>query len=448
MSAPTTPASPDQPDQANELDQLDRDIDAVGELDYETLAARSHALRERLNRFRTALGHYFVERQSIIDLMTICAIAQEPLLLVGVPGTAKSDLVTKFRDALGIPSEDYFEYMLTRFTEPSEVMGPIDINLLREGRYIRRAQGKLPTARMVFLDEIFKSNSAILNSLLTIINERKFYQDGTPVPVALEVLIAATNEIPEHAELAALKDRFCLKIVAHPVQDEHFFELIDAGLDAQTQRDLAQKPWVEGHASLVDLLEAHRYLSLQMARRELMADGQWSAIATATSPTSCCASCIACSRPWPARTACSSAIARSSSSTSCCAPGPGCSTAARSSARTSPCSPTWVRPARSSPCSRTRSPSSSASTRKLGAGTAWRSRERGAGASRRVGRRGLLLQRGASVDAELLALTAPWLDATTEVLALLPPLGVVGRSRPAADPRALRHRPLRARRRP
>nr|WP_255216856.1 AAA family ATPase [Pseudenhygromyxa sp. WMMC2535] len=127
---------------------------------------------------------------------------------------------------------------------------------------------------MVFLDEIFKSNSAILNSLLTIINERKFYQDGTPVPVALEVLIAATNEIPEHAELAALKDRFCLKIVAHPVQDEHFFELIDAGLDAQTQRDLAQKPWVEGHASLVDLLEAHRYLSLQMARRELMADGQ------------------------------------------------------------------------------------------------------------------------------------------------------------------------------
>ncbi|NVB40348.1 AAA family ATPase [Pseudenhygromyxa sp. WMMC2535] len=274
MSAPTTPASPDQPDQANELDQLDRDIDAVGELDYETLAARSHALRERLNRFRTALGHYFVERQSIIDLMTICAIAQEPLLLVGVPGTAKSDLVTKFRDALGIPSEDYFEYMLTRFTEPSEVMGPIDINLLREGRYIRRAQGKLPTARMVFLDEIFKSNSAILNSLLTIINERKFYQDGTPVPVALEVLIAATNEIPEHAELAALKDRFCLKIVAHPVQDEHFFELIDAGLDAQTQRDLAQKPWVEGHASLVDLLEAHRYLSLQMARRELMADGQ------------------------------------------------------------------------------------------------------------------------------------------------------------------------------
>ena len=254
-------------------DQRDHEIDEVEHLDYETLAREAHAIRDRINRFRLALSHYFVDRQEIIDLMTVCAVAQEPLLLVGVPGTAKSDLVTKFRDALGIPGDDYFEYMLTRFTEPSEVMGPIDINLLREGKYIRRAQGKLPSARMVFLDEIFKSNSAILNSLLTIINEHKYYQDGVPVPVALKILLAATNEIPEHAELAALKDRFCLKAVAHQVQDSHFFALIDAGLDAQTQRDLNLKPWKEGHASLLDLLKAHRYLTMQMARRELQPDG-------------------------------------------------------------------------------------------------------------------------------------------------------------------------------
>ena len=265
MSAPSpTPA---------QFAELDAEIEAIDSLDYETLAGQAHELRERINRFRVALNHYFVSRQEIIDLMTICAIAQEPLLLVGVPGTAKSDLVTKFRDALGIPNEDYFEYMLTRFTEPSEVMGPIDINQLRDGRYIRRAQGKLPTARMVFLDEIFKSNSAILNSLLTIINERKYYQDGQPVPVALKILLAATNEIPEHAELGALKDRFCLKVVAHSVQDEHFFDLIDAGLDAQTQRDLNLKPWIEGHANLVDLLKANRYLTMQMAKREVQADG-------------------------------------------------------------------------------------------------------------------------------------------------------------------------------
>src|SRR4051795_7861276 len=187
-------------------------------------------LRQRINRFRTSLGRFFVAKQELIDLMVVAAIAQEPLLLVGPPGTAKSDLVLKFKDALGLDDADYFEYMLTRFTEPSEIIGPIDINQLREGRYIRREQGKLPTARLAFLDEIFKSNSAILNILLTIVNERKFYQDGTPQPVRLRILFAATNEIPEQGELAALKDRFCLKAESRPVQDEHFVDLIDMGL--------------------------------------------------------------------------------------------------------------------------------------------------------------------------------------------------------------------------
>src|SRR6185369_7066673 len=176
------------------------------------LQGEAEELRKRLNRFRASLGRFFVAKQELIDLMVVAAVAQEPLLLVGPPGTAKSDLVLKFKDALGLGEDDYFEYMLTRFTEPSEVIGPIDINQLREGRYYRREQGKLPTARLAFLDEIFKSNSAILNILLTIINEKKFYQDGVPQPVPLRVLYAATNEIPEQGELAALKDRFVLKI--------------------------------------------------------------------------------------------------------------------------------------------------------------------------------------------------------------------------------------------
>src|SRR5256884_7859024 len=190
------------------------------------LQAEADTLRERINRFRTSLGRFFVAKQEVIDLMTVAAVAQEPLLLVGPPGTAKSDLVLKFKDALGIADEDYFEYMLTRFTEPSEIIGPIDISQLREGRYIRREQGKLPTARLGFLDEIFKSNSAILNILLTIINEKKFYQDGVPQPVRLRVLFAATNEVPEQAELAALKDRFCLKAESRSVQGDYFTRLI------------------------------------------------------------------------------------------------------------------------------------------------------------------------------------------------------------------------------
>ncbi len=224
------------------------------------LSREAESIRTRINRFRTSLGRFFVRKQEILDTMVVAAIAQEPLLLVGPPGTAKSDLISKFKDGLGIAEEDYFEYMLTRFTEPSEIVGAIDIAELRQGRYLRRKEGKLPTARLAFLDEIFKSNSAILNILLTIINERKFYQEGKPEPVPLRILFAATNEIPEMAELAALKDRFALKIMCHSVSTDYFQQLIDAGLQAESQRSLNQKPWCEGLCTLPDLIKANRYL--------------------------------------------------------------------------------------------------------------------------------------------------------------------------------------------
>jgi MoxR-like ATPase len=115
-------------------------------------------------------------------------------------------------------------------------------------------------ARLAFLDEIFKSNSAILNILLTIINEKKFYQDGRPQPVRLRVLFAATNEVPEHGELSALKDRFVLKAESQSVAEDHFPELIDAGLQSEVYRGLNQKPWMEGHATLEDVLKAGRYM--------------------------------------------------------------------------------------------------------------------------------------------------------------------------------------------
>src|SRR4051794_39873453 len=241
---------------------------------FSELQTEAEAVRQRLQRFRTSLGRFFVAKQELIDLMLVAAVAQEPLLLVGPPGTAKSDLVLKFKDALGLGEDDYFEYMLTRFTEPSEIIGPIDIGLLREGRYVRREQGKLPTARLAFLDEIFKSNSAILNILLTIINERKFYQDGAPQPVRLRVLFAATNEVPEQGELAALKDRFVLKAESRSVQDEHFAELIDSGVQGEVYKGLNQKPWAEGLGSLDDLLKANRYLTHQFGRRGLAGAGE------------------------------------------------------------------------------------------------------------------------------------------------------------------------------
>ncbi len=241
---------------------------------FEELREQAEEIRGRLNRLRTSLGRFLVQKQSLIDLMVISAVAQEPLLIVGPPGTAKSDLILKFKDAIGLPEDDYFEYMLTRFTEPSEIVGPIDINKLREGRYIRREQGKLPTARLAFLDEIFKSNSAILNILLTIINEKKFYQDGKPQPVNLRILFAATNEVPEHGELSALKDRFVLKAESLSVADDHFTALIDAGLDSEVHRSLNQRPWMEGHASLEDILKAGRYLTYLFGQREHASQGE------------------------------------------------------------------------------------------------------------------------------------------------------------------------------
>jgi MoxR-like ATPase len=232
------------------LEELEREIDEI---------------RARILQHRRDLSQYFVKRSEEIDLAIICAAAQEPLLFVGPPGTAKSDLVVKFVESLGLDPEDYFEYMLTKFTEPSEILGPIDIERLKEGRFIRRTNGMLPTAKVAFLDEIFKSNSAILNTLLTILNERKFYQDGEPIPVALVMLFAATNDIPDQTELEAMADRFALKVETHPVKDTHFTELIDAGIMNEGYRATGRKPWTRSSASFTDFLKLKRFMDLVFA---------------------------------------------------------------------------------------------------------------------------------------------------------------------------------------
>jgi len=223
------------------------------------------SIRERINSVRNQLDTYFVDKRDVIDLMTICTAAHEPLLIVGKPGTAKSDLVVKFCQAISVEGEDYFEYMLTKFTEPSEIIGPVDITQLKDGRYFRKVKGKLPDCRVAFLDEIFKSNSAILNTLLTIVNERKFYQDGQPVPVDLVMLFAATNEIPEFEELGALRDRFILKVESKSVRDTGFESLLEKGLQNDIRKAFGQKPWA-GVATLQDFQDFKLYLD-HMIRR-------------------------------------------------------------------------------------------------------------------------------------------------------------------------------------
>ena len=233
---------------------------------FDALDPQIDDIRDRILSHSQRLNDYFVNRREEIELAVLCTAAQEPLLFVGAPGTAKSDLVVKFVESTSLPKDMYFEYMLTKFTEPSEILGPIDLEKLKSGRFTRRTSGMLPEGVVIFLDEIFKSNSAILNTLLTILNERKFYQDGAPTPVALKMLFAATNEIPEQSELEALADRFVIKIETRPVKDTHFDALIEAGMRNEGWRATGQRPWADGTVSLDDYFKFKRYMDLLFAQ--------------------------------------------------------------------------------------------------------------------------------------------------------------------------------------
>jgi len=180
-----------------------------------------------------ALNETYLDKQEIIRLLIISAIAGEHMVLVGPPGTAKSAIIREFAHLV---DAKYFEYLLTRFTEPNELFGPVDIKEFREGRYTRRSENMLPDAEIVFLDEIFKSNSAILNSLLTIINERKFTNGPKVVDVPLISMYAASNEVPNDDNLSAMFDRFLLRVLSDNLDSYHFHELLARGVKHEIRK--------------------------------------------------------------------------------------------------------------------------------------------------------------------------------------------------------------------
>jgi MoxR-like ATPase len=179
------------------------------------------------------MGNQFLDKQEIIRLMVVSAIAGEHMVIVGPPGTAKSAMIDMFARLI---DAKYFEYLLTRFTEPNELFGPVDIAAFREGRYTRRIEGMLPTAEIVFLDEIFKSNSAILNSLLHLINERKFQNGPEVLAVPLISLYAASNEVPNDDNLAAMFDRFLIRVLSDNLDSYHFHELMKKGVALEVRK--------------------------------------------------------------------------------------------------------------------------------------------------------------------------------------------------------------------
>src|SRR5882757_10740187 len=146
---------------------------------------------QRLQRDVVApLKQRFVGRDEVVDLIVLALVAGEHLFLHGPPGTAKSALIRQFATAV---RGRYFEYLLTRFSEPNEVFGPIDLVKLREGTVATVTEGMLPEAEFVFLDELFNANSAILNNLLTVLNERLYRRGMESRRLPLLSLFSASN---------------------------------------------------------------------------------------------------------------------------------------------------------------------------------------------------------------------------------------------------------------
>ena len=184
--------------------------------------SKNNTPTNKMVTIREELKKRFIERDEQVD-GTMCAIlAKQHLFMVGPPGTAKSMLTDEV--CKRIVGADYFQWLLTKFTTPEEIFGPISLKALENDEYKRITTNKLPEATIAFLDECFKANSAILNSLLTIVNERKYHNNGTPANVPLQSLFGASNELPEGEELGALYDRFILRYSVNYIADDSDFK--------------------------------------------------------------------------------------------------------------------------------------------------------------------------------------------------------------------------------
>lgn len=190
------------------------------------LANEHKGVLRSLNTIRISLRDSFADMDEAVSALVLAALSGEALLFVGKPGTAKSNLIRLFCQHIGISTDNpngshkgYFEYLMTPFTEPSELFGYFDVaKAINSKELVRDDDNMMQKAEIVYLDEVFNGSSAILNSLLAFMNEGIFHDRGRVHKVALKSLFAATNHVPETPELRAVFDRFLLRCEVKNVQ--------------------------------------------------------------------------------------------------------------------------------------------------------------------------------------------------------------------------------------
>jgi MoxR-like ATPase len=195
---------------------------------------RNYNASESIRRVIDQAAAGLVDRETLVELIVLGAVASEHVLVIGPPGTAKSEAVRRIARALG---GQYFEYLLGRFTEPSEIFGPIDIRKLRDGIVEAQTDGMLPKAEIAFLDEIFLGSTAILNTLLGVLMEKVYRRGSTVERCPLRVCVGASNALPLDESLAAFADRFLIRVFLEPISDPMLENLLGYGWSLNTQPD-------------------------------------------------------------------------------------------------------------------------------------------------------------------------------------------------------------------
>lgn len=219
---------------------------------------------EKFEKLEKNLSLLNLEREEVIHGTILALLANKNILYLGEPGIAKTQLAYHIFES--IYGAKYFQYLMTKFTTPEEIFGPISINELKEGKFVRVSEGMIQDSHIVFLDEIFKSSSAILNSLLTILNERIYYQNGKKIEVPMKICIGSSNEIPEDSDgLQALQDRFTLKYLVSKIKEKNNFEkmlsLNETIIDSENNKINDKTFKIEPVISLTDIEEGTKAAS-------------------------------------------------------------------------------------------------------------------------------------------------------------------------------------------